>query len=172
MRKKISYLAKTYQLLLKTQVKAKRDKSTETALELLTEQVHTIWGQDNNNVAALLSVDIAGAYGVTSKIDPHFKNKENTKMDYQLGKQFLGGLKYNTSHISDCDGVVHSKARYTRRVSSLSHVYLFYSADLLKTCNRPEINTSALGFVDNVNVPVYKKSTEKSCRILEVIHKR
>lgn len=64
--KKISYLAETYQLLPETQVKARRGKSTETALELLTEQVHTVWGQGNNKVAALLSVDIAGAFETVS----------------------------------------------------------------------------------------------------------
>ena len=42
MGKKISYLAETYQLLPKTQMGARRGKFTETALELLTEQVHTI----------------------------------------------------------------------------------------------------------------------------------
>lgn len=42
MGKRISYLAETYQLLPETQVEARKGKSTETAFELLTEQVHTV----------------------------------------------------------------------------------------------------------------------------------
>ena len=44
MGKKISYLAETYHLLPETQMGARKGKSMEIALELLTEQVHTIWG--------------------------------------------------------------------------------------------------------------------------------
>lgn len=42
-------------------------------------------------------------------------------------------------------------------------LYLFYNADLLEICNRPGTNTSALRFVDDANVLVYRKSTEENC---------
>lgn len=42
MGKKISYLAETHKLLSESQMGARRGKSTETALELLTEQVHMV----------------------------------------------------------------------------------------------------------------------------------
>ena len=51
-------------------------------------------------------------------------------------------------------------------------LYLFYNADLLDICERPGSNTSALGFVDNINVLAYGKSTEENCKTLEVIHKK
>ena len=66
MGKKISYLAETHQLLPKTQRGARRDKSTETALELLTEQVYIVWKQGNNKVAILLSMNVAGAFDTVS----------------------------------------------------------------------------------------------------------
>ena len=62
MGKKILYLAKIHQLLPETQMGARRGKSTKTALELLTKQVHTVWKQGNNKVATLLSMDVAGAF--------------------------------------------------------------------------------------------------------------
>ena len=55
MGKKILYLAETYQLLPETQMGARRGKSTETALELLTKQVHTVWKQDNNKLAIYIA---------------------------------------------------------------------------------------------------------------------
>jgi hypothetical protein len=56
--------------------------------------------------------------------------------------------------------------------SSLSLIlYLFYNADLLKMCDRLEINTRSLRYVDDVNILVYEKSTNENCRNLERVHK-
>ena len=41
---------------------ARRKRSAITALQLLTEQVHTIWGAGQNQVATVLSMDMAGAF--------------------------------------------------------------------------------------------------------------
>ena len=66
MGKKISYLAETHQLLSEAQMGARRGKSTETALELLTEQIHIVWGQGQDKVATLLSMDVASAFDTVS----------------------------------------------------------------------------------------------------------
>ena len=50
-------------------------------------------------------------------------------------------------------------------------LYLFYNADLLKTCSNFGAKTTTLGFVDDVNILAYGTSTEKNCRILEKVHK-
>ena len=41
------------------------NRSTETALELLVEQVHTVW-KASNQVASVLSLDIAGAFNTVN----------------------------------------------------------------------------------------------------------
>ena len=51
-------------------------------------------------------------------------------------------------------------------------LYLFYNADLLNICNWPRTNTSSLGFIDDVNILTYRKSIEKNCTMLEIIHKK
>lgn len=63
---KISHLTELYQLIPNTQMGSRRGKSTETALELPTEQIHTVWGQGNDKVASLLSIDMAGAFDTVS----------------------------------------------------------------------------------------------------------
>lgn len=45
---------------------ARSGRSIVTALELLTEQVHTVWGQGKDKVASLLSMDVAGAFDTVS----------------------------------------------------------------------------------------------------------
>lgn len=66
MARKITYLAEKYNLLPSTHMGARRGRSTESTLELLTEQVHTVWGQGKNKVATLLSIDVSGAFDTVS----------------------------------------------------------------------------------------------------------
>ena len=62
---------------------ARRGRSTETALELLTEQIHTVRGQDNDKVATILSMDVAGAYDTVTRqrLIHNLLNKENSKIN-------------------------------------------------------------------------------------------
>lgn len=63
---KMSHLTEQFQLIHNTQMGGRRGRSTEMALELLVEQVHTIWDQGNDKVASLLSIDVAGAFDMVS----------------------------------------------------------------------------------------------------------
>ena len=48
--------------------------------------------------------------------------------------------------------------------------YLFYAAELLKTCNsiNDQLNTSI--FVNNIILLIYEQITKENCRILENTH--
>ncbi len=50
-------------------------------------------------------------------------------------------------------------------------LYLFYNVDLLKMCDRFEINTKFLKYADDVNILIYDKSTNENCRSLKRVHK-
>ena len=60
--KKLSDIAEANHLLPDSQIGARRQRSTESALELLVEQVHTIWNTETKHVAFILSLDVAGAF--------------------------------------------------------------------------------------------------------------
>ena len=49
-------------LLPKQQMGARKKRSTESALETLTDAIHTVFGCGKQNVASLLSLDVAGAF--------------------------------------------------------------------------------------------------------------
>ena len=51
-------------------------------------------------------------------------------------------------------------------------LFLFYNADLLDICCSPAGRTSAVGFVDDVNVLVYSPTIEGNCKKLEAIHQK
>ena len=58
--RKITDLAESYKLLPNCQMGNRKQRSTETALEFLLEQIHTAWGL--KKVASVLLLDIAGAF--------------------------------------------------------------------------------------------------------------
>jgi hypothetical protein len=49
--------------------------------------------------------------------------------------------------------------------------YLFYNANLLKLCDKLEINTKLLKYANDANILIYDKNTNKNCRNLKLIHK-
>jgi len=58
---RLSSLAESYNMLPNTQMGNRPKRSTETALELLTEQIHTVW-RSKQHIASVLSLDISGAF--------------------------------------------------------------------------------------------------------------
>ena len=64
---RLSNLAEQHNLLLDTQMGNRKNRSTEAALELLVEQIHTVWGS-KKHVASVLSLDISGAFDTVNHI--------------------------------------------------------------------------------------------------------
>jgi hypothetical protein len=60
-------LAEQHHLLPNTQMGNRPHRSTETALELLVEQIHTIWGS-TRHLASVLSLDISGAFDTVNHL--------------------------------------------------------------------------------------------------------
>ena len=64
--KRIVHLAESLGLFPDSQMGARSRRSTESALDLLTEQVHTRWEQGKNKVFFLLNLDVASAFFTVS----------------------------------------------------------------------------------------------------------
>jgi hypothetical protein len=64
---RLSKAAEEHHLLPDTQMGARPGCSTETALELLTRQIYTIW-RSKQHIATLLSLDISGAFDTVNSI--------------------------------------------------------------------------------------------------------
>src|SRR5437764_1177819 len=62
MAEKLTNVTEANRLLPETQMGARHKRSAITALQLLTEQVHTIWGSGQNQVTTVLSMDMAGTF--------------------------------------------------------------------------------------------------------------
>ena len=59
---RIREYAEANRLLLEEQIGARKGKSIETALELITDAVYIVWSIGGANIASLLSLDITRAF--------------------------------------------------------------------------------------------------------------
>lgn len=84
-------LAEAKNLLSAQQMGAHKRKSTETALELLVELIHTVWDCNKKNVASLLSLDVAGAFDHVShpQLLHNLRSKSISEYIIRWTKSFL-----------------------------------------------------------------------------------
>ena len=173
--RRLSELVETNHLLPDTQMGARKGRSTVTALQLITEQIHTIWNLPGKpRVATILSMDIAGA----------FDNASHQRLLHDLRKRRVPTLIVNwiTSFLEGRATklkVTEGETPYfdvTEGIPQGSPVspilFLFFIADLLDNINNEGLRTSPIGFVDDINILTYSESTERNCTILQRIHRK
>ncbi len=166
-------MTKTYRLFLDFHMSVRSDRFIETALELLTEQIHIVWEQNTNRMIILLSLDVIDAFDTIS----------HSRLIHNLKKREISQwiINWVSSFMSDKSIILiinRSIIEHFSMITSISQnsfifslLYLFYNANLLKMCNKFEINTRSLRYVDDVNILTYEKSTKKNCKTLKRIHR-
>src|SRR6266487_5176359 len=153
---KLTRVAEIYRLLPEYQMRARQQRSTLIALELLTEQTHTIWNCGNQWVASLLSLDIAGAFDNASHArlvhilqclripdwivqwTQSFLQDQTTTIKLQTDKTALFPVIHGISQGSPISPIL----------------YLFYNEELVQEYNSIGYRASAVGFMDDVNILV------------------
>ena len=172
MSRKLSYLAEHHDWLPASQMGARPGRSTETALELLTEQIHTVWSTGNDKVATLLSMDVARA----------FPTVNHARLIHNLRKKRVPDwiVKWVISFVDDRSSTLSFLGRTTEVLpirtglpqgSPMSPIlYLFFNAGLLELIERSNVRATAIGFVDDINLLAFGRSTEENCATLERIH--
>lgn len=164
-------LAEEHKLFPSQQMGGRRHRSTYTALELLTEQIHTIWSS-KNLVASLLSLDISGAFDsvVVLRLLDVLRKKGIPGWIIRCIRSFLDERK-TTISIQGYQSQLYNIPGGCPQGSPLSPIlFLFYAAELMSLCSGPK--TTAIGFVDDTNILAYGKSTAETCRLLEEAHSK
>jgi hypothetical protein len=49
-------------------------------------------------------------------------------------------------------------------------LFLLYNKELLQIANWPSLGVHLVGFIDNINLLAYSKSTEQNCATLSQVH--
>ena len=169
---RIWYIAEKYQLLPRAQYGCRRQRDMTTALELLTKQIHTVWGQGRDKVATLLSLDVSGA----------FPNVSHDRLLHNLRKKGVPTplVQWTTSFLTERKtslvlGQWQSEMyRVTTGIPQGSPIspilFLFFNMELVELCARSPLKISGLGFMDDVNILTYGKTMEGNCWVLEHTH--
>jgi retron-type reverse transcriptase len=175
MSRKLSKLAENNDLLPETQIGARKGRSTETALQLLTEQVHTIWNLPGmQRVATMLCMDISGAFDNVShtRLLDNLRKRRIPDIIIRWVTSFLQG-RTTTIKVFKGESELFDTETGIPQGSPISPIlFLFFIADLLDATNDIALRVSAIRFVDDIHVLTYGDSTEQNCRTLERIHER
>jgi hypothetical protein len=123
-------------------------------------------------VASLLSLDVSGAFPNVSHVRL-IHNLRKRRIPKTITDWIADFLQDRETEIRLGDFTLESSRISTgipqgSRMSPI--LYLFYNADLLEVCENITLRTSASGFIDDVNVLTFSKSTEQNCKNLERIH--
>ncbi|KHJ32371.1 hypothetical protein EV44_g3660 [Erysiphe necator] len=169
---KLSTAAEKYSLLPEEQMGARTKRSTTTAVELLTEQIHTIWGGKKKQVASAISLDISGAFDNVShaRLFHNLKVKGIPIWITNFIKSFLED-RTTTIALGSFKGDQIPTNTGIPQGSSLSPIlFLFFASTLLPTLSSD--NSSTIGFVDDTTILTWSSSTEENCEKPENLHEK
>jgi hypothetical protein len=153
-------------------MRGRKNRSTEIALELLTEQIRTIW-TSKKHIAILLSIDISGAFDIVNYIRllEILRKKGPPPWIVRWIRVFLKN-RSTTLVIQNQEIALFEIDVEVPQGSLLSPIlFLFYNAALIEIGNQPQRSLSLIGFADDINLLTYRPSTQANCRKLERIHK-
>ncbi len=173
MNKKISWIIKTHRLLFDTFMKCRKNRSIETTLKFLIEQIHIVWKQRTNRVITLLSLNVANVFNTMShvRLIHDMKKRKISRWIIDWISNFLFD-RFTTFAMNR--RVIESfsmQIEISQKFSLFSILYLFYNVDLLEMCNKFKTNTRFFEYVDDVNILIYEKNIEENYRNLERMHK-
>ncbi|KHJ30402.1 hypothetical protein EV44_g3217 [Erysiphe necator] len=167
---RISKAAEEFNLLPEEQMGARPKRSTISAVELLTEQIHTIWGKDKRQVASLLSLDISRALDNVSH-ERLIHNMRQNGIPKWISQFVVSFLEVRTTSVvlGTFKGEQIPTSTGIPQGSSLSPIlFLFFVSTLLPMLQSR--STAAVGFVDDKNILTWSNTTEENSRKLEEQH--
>jgi hypothetical protein len=173
MSKKISWITKTHRLLLDTFMKCRKNRSIKTILKFLIEQIHIVWKQRTNRMIILLSLNVTSVFDTMSHVKLIHDMKKKKVSSWII--DWINNFLFDRFTIFAMNRKIIESFSMSIEISQnssfFSILYLFYNVDLLKMCNKFEMNTRFLEYVDDVNILIYEKNIDENCRNLERMHK-
>ena len=169
---RLSSLAEEHSLLPKFQMGERPKRDTITALDLLIEQIHTVWNSGSQWVATMLCLDITGAYNFAS-----YPRLLHILRRLRIPTWIVGWVesflqnRFSTIRIASEESELRPVQNGIPQGSPISPIlYLFFNEELIRICNGIGLRSSAFGFVDDINILAWGKSTELNCSTLTRVH--
>ena len=153
---------------------ARKQCSMNTILQFITKKIHTIWNEQKKKMISFFSLNVNDAFDNVS----HFRflyNMKKKKISDKLLKWMKNFLK-NRNTILIIEDHMMTKRKISVNISQnslfFSMLYLFYNANLLKSCENVRLRLSVIEFVNDINILMYSKLTERNCEMLKKTWKK
>ena len=170
--RRLSDCAEDNGLLPPKQMRARRKRSTKTALETIVDTVHTVWDYKKNKVASLLLLDITKTFDNVSyhRLLHNLRQKKISKLIVNWTRSFLTDretsltLKRITSRLKSTETGIPQR-------SPISPIlFLFFNAPLIKRYAKTKLKLQVEEFVDDIYLLTYEKSTKINYETLKKIY--
>ena len=170
---RIRECAEANRLLPEEQMGARKERSVETALESITDAVYTVWSMGGANVTSLLSLDVAGAFDNVSheRLLHNLKVKGILTRIVQWTASFLRDRVTSITLRRRTSPMKPARTGIPQGLPVSPILFLFFNAPLIEGCKRLGLLVQTGGFVDDIHLLAYSKSTERNCQILEKAHR-
>jgi hypothetical protein len=164
--------AETHHLLPDAQMGNRPNRSTETALEILTEKIHTIWKA--GKVASLLSLDITGAFDrvIRARLCHALRMRRIPEWVATWVASFMEDRRTTLSFDGRESTEISVPAGVPQGSPCSPILFLFYIAELHDSCEAPELRVTVSGFADDTNLLAYGNTPAENCHRLERAHER
>ena len=162
-------LAEAENLLPPQQIGAQKRRSTETALKLLIELIHTVWDCNRKNMVSLLSFDVAEAFNHAShpQLLHNLQFKGIPEYMIKWTETFLSNRSTSLTIGRRTSEIFTINTRIPQDSPILPIFFLFYNVLLIKEYAKSGLKVQVRGFMDNVHLMAYGKSIESNCNMLE-----
>ncbi len=170
--RRLSDCAEDNGLLPPEQMGARRKRSTETALETIVDAVHTVWDCGKDKVASLLSLDMAGAFDNVSyyRLLHNLRQKGIPELIVNWTRSFLTDRETSLTlgRMTSRPEPAETGIPQGSPVSPI--LFLFFNAPLIKRYTEAKLKLQVGGFVNDIHLLTYGKSTEVNCETLRKAH--
>ena len=164
--------AENHRLLPPEQIGARAQRSTGTALELLTGLVQTVWKSDKRNVATLLSLDISDVFDtvIHRKLVEILTRSRFPQWICMWVQSFLSKREATLLVNGKESDPFQVRAGVPQGSPLLPILFLLYNAELFKVYALPKQGIHAPEFVDHLNILAYSRTTAINCTKLSMVH--
>ncbi len=170
--KRLSDIVETHHMLSNAQMKVRCKWFVISTLDLLVDQVHTVWSCEIKYVIFMLSLNVVEAFNWVSHVRllHTLKIKRTSSYIIKWTCSFLKNQKTSLIFDEQISDMRKINADISQRFLISSILFLFFNASLIEKCEALRIKIEVLNFVNNINILVYDRFTEEICRTLSKAH--
>jgi len=169
---KLSDIVETHYMLSDAQMKVRCKWFMISTLNLLVNQIHTVWNCKIKYIVFMLSLDVVKAFNQVLHIRllHTLKMKRTSNYIVKWTCSFLKNWKTLLRFNEQMNDMCKINANILQRFLISSILFLFFNASLIEKCKALRIKIKVLDFVNDINILIYKKFIKEICKTLSKVH--